>query len=241
MRLLVFAALAGALLLGTNLWLSSEAVVAGEGVGTSSPEASAGGRAAEGAPDDIVREGGAAESGAPVFTVIDVNTYEVRGTTEQEVLASMRASGPKSNGADFFGLTETQFAYRYWKNETDDGCTLDQIRVDLGVTITLPRWDAPRDAPYELRRDWTRFESALRRHEDGHREIAEWGGREIYHVLANLRTPTCAAMDAAARRAAQRLREVSEQRQRRFDQQNGHGRTQGAYWPQSARAQARRR
>ena len=224
MRLLVSAAFAGALLLGASLWLA-RADTSDEVVGTVTPEASA---------------GGDSSAGSPVFTIIDVNTYSVRGRTEQEILTSMRARGPKSGGADFFGLTETQFAYRYWKNETERGCTLDQIRIDLNVTITLPEWIEPRDAPYELRRDWTRFESALRRHEDGHREIAEWGAREIYHVLANLRTTTCADMDVAARRAAQRLREVSEQRQRRFDDQNGHGRTQGAYWPQSARSMARR-
>ncbi len=227
MRLLVYAALAGILLLGASLWFASEA-----------PEAV---RPAEETAANAFPGGASSADESPVFTIIDVNTYEVRGRNEREILASMRAGGPKTEGSDFFGLTETQLAYRYWKKQGEAECSLYQIRIDINVTITLPRWDAPSDTPYELRRDWRRFESALRRHEDGHREIAEWGAREVYDALANLRTPTCAGIDAAARTAAQRVREMGEERQHRFDQQNGHGRTQGAYWPQSARSMAGRR
>lgn len=184
--------------------------------------------------------GGTAEAGeSPVYTIIDVNTYPVSGTTQDALLASLRRHGPKSHGHDFFGLTETQMAYRYWKEMGEDGCRLEQIRVDLNVVITLPRWDAPRQAPYDLRRDWTRFDQSLRRHEDGHREIAEWGAKEIYHALRNLRTPTCETIDAAAQRTAQALREIGERRQATYDRQTGHGRTQNAVWPQSAHAATR--
>lgn len=180
--------------------------------------------------------GGTAQaSEPPVFTVIDVNTYPVVGNSPDALLASLRTSGPKSEGDDFFGLTETQMAYRYWKEAGEDGCRLEQVRVDLNVVITLPRWDAPRQAPYELRRDWTRFDQSLRRHEDGHREIAEWGAREIYHALRNLRTSTCETIDAAAQRTAQRLRDLGERRQASYDHQTGHGRTQNAVWPQGGR------
>lgn len=184
--------------------------------------------------------GAAAASESPVYTIIDINTYSVAGNSEDALLASMRANGPKSHGHDFFGLTETQMAYRYWKEMGEDGCRLEQIRIDLNVVITLPRWDAPRHSPYELRRDWTRFDQALRRHEDGHREIAEWSAREIYHALRNLRTSTCDTIDAAAQQTSLRLREIGERRQTSYDRQTGHGRTQNAVWPQGGRTVARR-
>ena len=170
----------------------------------------------------------------PVYTIIDVETYEVEGTSEAEVLQSLRALGPSSHGRDFFGLTETEMSYRYWKAPSEEGCGLEQIRLDLHVVVTLPAWEPPRGAPYELKRDWSRFETALRRHEDGHREIAEWSAREVYHALRSLRTPTCDTIDAAAREVAQRLRETGELRQASFDRQTNHGWSQGAVWPQSA-------
>lgn len=170
----------------------------------------------------------------PVYTIIDIDSYDVTGTTEEEVLASMRALGPKSGDRDFFGLTSTEMSYRYWKTSTAEGCRLEQIRLDLHVVVTLPQWAAPRGAPYELKRDWSRFETALRRHEDGHREIAEWSAREVYHALHNLRTPTCDAIDAAAQGVADRLRETGELRQAAFDRQTHHGSSQGAVWPQSS-------
>lgn len=170
----------------------------------------------------------------PVYTVIDVETYDVAGTTEREVLESLRALGPTSHGRDFFGLTETEMSYRYWKVPTEEGCKLEQIRLDLHVVVTLPKWEPPRGTPYELKRDWGRFEAALRRHEDGHREIAEWSAREVYHAIRSLRTPTCDTIDDAAREVARRLRETGELRQASFDRQTNHGWSQGAVWPQSA-------
>ena len=216
MRAFVLAAVAAVIVLGIRF--------APVGVEALDWSVSGGGVAPEAEPG--VRE-------SPVFTIIDVNTYEVEGASEDVLLAGLRALGPRANGAEFFGLTETQMTYRYWKDQTEDeGCRLEQIRVDLNVTITLPRWKASRIAPYRLRRSWDRFDRALRRHEDGHREIAEWSAREVYHALRSLRAPTCETVDTEAHALAMRLREVSEQRQKAYDHQTGHGRTQGAIWPQ---------
>ena len=221
MRVLVLVAVAALAALGAR-FASPEVLF--------SPEAAS---ASEGTVAGSAAAGG--EVLSPVYTIIDVNTYELVGASEEVLLAGMRALGPKSEGSEYFGLTETQLAYRYWKEEAEDGCHLEQIRIDLNVTITLPRWEASRVAPYELRRDWLRFDTALRRHEDGHRQISEQSAREVYHALRSLRTASCDGMDVAAQRTAERLRDVSEQRQANYDRQTGHGRTQGAVWPQSAR------
>ena len=172
------------------------------------------------------------ESAQPVYSIIDVTTYDVTGTTEEELFRSLHAHGPRSEGREFFGLMESEMAFRYWKTPSDTGCRLEQIRLDLHLVITLPRWDAPREAPYRLRRDWGRFETALRRHEDEHRKIAEHNAKEIYHALRSIRTPTCDTIDAEAHAVTERLRAEGDARQQRFDRRTGHGRTQGAVWPQ---------
>lgn len=182
----------------------------------------------EGSTSVVVSPGG--EAAQPVYSIIDVNTYDVEGTTEQEILRSLHERGPRSG--EFFGLMESEMAYRFWKTPSDTGCRLEQIRLDLHLVITLPRWVPPADAPYDLRRDWARFETALRRHEDDHRKIAERDARETYHALRSLRTPTCDTIEQEAQAITERLRIESDQRQQHFDRQTRHGRTQGAIWPQ---------
>lgn len=177
---------------------------------------------------------------APVFTIIDVAPYVVRGRTAEEILLSLRRRGPKADGAEFFGLTETQMAFTYNTVQGEAGCTLEGLRLDLHVAVTLPEWQDRARAPRTLAREWDRFERALRQHEDTHREIAERGAREAYHVLRSMRQPSCEGIDEAARELATRVRERNEARQHAYDRRTRHGRTEGAVWPQGARHHARR-
>lgn len=179
--------------------------------------------------------GGGVESARPVYTITDLRTYEVTGRTEDEILASLRANGPRSGDRSFFGLTETEMEFRYWKVPSETGCALERIRLDLHVVFTLPRWEPGRETPYALRRDWARFESALRRHEDQHRAIAERNARAVYHALRDLRAPSCEAIDERARQLAERIRADGEREQYAFDRRTRHGGTQGALWPPSSR------
>ena len=167
----------------------------------------------------------------PVFTIIDEVQYPVEGYSAAELLASMQARAPEAHGTRYFGLTETRIEFRYRRVETARGCRLEDIRVDLGVVITLPEWTPPRDVSALLRRDWRRFADALRHHEDGHRVLAEHGAIRLYEALRVLREPTCDGIDATARRIASTLDAQVGREQEHYDDQTGHGRTQGARWP----------
>ena len=176
--------------------------------------------------------GGAAPWSAPVVrTDVDVHTYPVAGATADAVHRSMSRGGPTMDGTTYFGMTGSEIRVRFRTRADGDGCRLDAVGVDLDVTMTLPAWEPDGPTDYALRRDWARFASALRRHEDGHRARAEAGARAVADALAAVRAPTCAAADAAAQGAVQAAQARTAADQERYDRTTDHGRTEGAAWP----------
>ena len=167
----------------------------------------------------------------PVQTRVGTVTYPVEGATETALLRSLLARGPRTDGGVFFGLTTAETDLHYRTVPSAAGCALADVAVDLEVTVTLPDWEPPPDAPPALRRDWGRFLDALRRHEDGHRRIAVEGAEVLHAAVAGLRRPTCEAATADGRRRVARFQVEAAAAHRRFDDETGHGRTQGAVWP----------
>lgn len=167
----------------------------------------------------------------PVSTTVQQAPYAVAGTTAEAILASMVQAAPQADDETFFGLTTTALSFRYRREQQADRCTLADVRVDLSVSVELPHWTRPADAPYDLARDWARFDAALRRHEDRHRVLAEDGAEALRVALDRLAAPTCAEADLSARHIADRINIESEAAHRRYDDETGHGATQGASWP----------
>lgn len=176
--------------------------------------------------------GVAAEPSVPrLDTSLGVVTYPVQGRTAGEVLASMRAGAPSSGGTTYFGMTESAIDVRFRAVETAGGCRLSDVEVDLDVTMTLPDWEPDGPTAYAVRRDWARFSSALRRHEDGHHARAVAGAEAVADALAEVVRPTCAEADAEGRRRARAAQDRTAAEQAHFDDQTDHGRTEGAAWP----------
>ncbi|MEM1118336.1 MAG: DUF922 domain-containing protein [Bacteroidota bacterium] len=174
----------------------------------------------------------AAAGGASVQMTQDVVTeYTVTGDTEDEILRSLVMGGPSNEGEQFFGMTQADMRLEYRTAETNTECFLVDVEVRLGVETTLPAWDRPRGVDGALRSDWHRFLSALTRHEARHKEIVEEGAAKVYRAVASLRRPTCAEVEAEARRRLDRIEIEMEAAHRLYDEQTGHGRTEGAAWP----------
>ncbi len=178
-----------------------------------------------------VAAGGGTRREPRVTTSVQVREYLVTGKDELEILSSLMASAPVSGEDTFFGLTTSDLRFRYWRQPTADGCELVDLHVELGIMIDIPAWEPGADAPYELKRDWTRFVGALKRHEETHRDLAVKGAQDVLKVLQGIEAPTCDQAVAEAQRRSQRHQVETEANHRHFDEQTGHGETQGATWP----------
>ena len=231
MRPLLFALSLSALGIGSYVGLTSgwapgstsgEATVVGERSGVVSVSGTASGEPAPVPPP----------STSGVRTTLATETYAVQGTTEDGLLSSMAAQAPRPDGEVFFGLTTAEIGLRFRPTPVSGGCLLRDVEIDLALTVTLPEWVPPAQSDPALVRDWGRFRRALAGHEGRHREIAEDGAERMLRALDGLRRQSCEVANDEAQRRLERLEIEVEAAQRRYDSETGHGRTEGAVWPQ---------
>jgi predicted secreted Zn-dependent protease len=161
--------------------------------------------------------------------------YDVTGRTEQALLRDLTQRGPRVGAARRFGRTawtaRWEIAYARPPAGSDAPCRMRRADVYLDVVVTLPRWDAPDEAPAALQRDWASFTDALASHEREHRESIVSAGRRMVRALEKLQAPSCTALKEKAGAKARAIIEEARAYNRRFDERTDHGRTQGARWP----------
>ena len=167
-----------------------------------------------------------------VRTSVATETYAVQGSTADELLSSMASRAPRTDGEVFFGLTEAEIGLRFRPTPVAGGCLLRDVEIDLALTVTLPEWTPAPPSDAALVRDWGRFRRALASHEDRHAEIAESGAQRMLRAIDGLRRQSCEVASNEAQRRLERLEIEVEAAQRRYDSETGHGRTEGAVWPQ---------
>lgn len=157
--------------------------------------------------------------------------YDIEGLSRADLAAALRERGPSVHERQFFGLTEWEMSVEYRPIEGGAGCVIDNLTIEVAVTTHLPRWSRTAAAPAALRRAWDRFVTALDQHERGHRVLAERAAETVRQRLLAASAPTCDRLDAEARREMAVVMQEYETRQRAYDAETEHGRTQGAIWP----------
>ena len=153
--------------------------------------------------------------------------YDVTGASAAELRDAMRRHGPRDAGGHGDAVTVWNLEWTYGERRTADGCALRDVRVTLAVTVTLPRWEPPADAPRRLVDAWRRFLERVQVHEAGHRAVAERYARTLAATLTGLRAPTCDAVWDEAQRTGTRVVDEGRAANRAYDVETKHGQTQG--------------
>jgi predicted secreted Zn-dependent protease len=152
------------------------------------------------------------------------NAYAERGKSLYQVLAA--ATPFHGNSRPFIGNTSRDIHWRlHWRDNGRGICRIDDVRVALHATITLPQLsgiDADRQPEY------TRFYAALRNHENGHYRIEQEMAAEIDRALASLPEAACNAIEGIANARGNDLTRIYNSREVQYDAETDHGRTQGA-------------
>lgn len=150
--------------------------------------------------------------------------YDIYGSTEQELLAGMQANALQDDtGYSAFALTSWYISWG-WPGYGTDNCDLLAATTELDITITMPRWIPPDNPDPRLVETWNRFFNALAYHEQTHVNNATG----IYpEVLPAIQNATCLTADQAAHDVLNKLRQADFS----YDQETGHGLTEGAHFP----------
>lgn len=167
----------------------------------------------------------------------EVDFYDVRGTTGDEVLESLLAAAPRHEGRRWWGYTSTSVRWRFRWARSGRYCRITDARIQLGVEITLPRWHDRERAEPPLRARWDEMVASLREHEQGHAEIAERGARRVHRELLGT-AEACRGIEEMANQVARRAWGRTRPEQERYDEETRRGRTQGVVWSGRARARS---
>lgn len=170
-----------------------------------------------------------AELEAP--TIRDTIDYrDISGSTRSALIASLDRIAVGEPGEErYYANTHWELRWSFRIASTGGDCHVTSASTDLTVNMRLPRWNPPRNAPRDLIERWNRFSTALRKHEDGHRDIAIDAAHELASRITN--TPPasdCEKLKLSVSRRADAVLDEYRGKERRYDDTTGHGRTQGA-------------
>lgn len=156
--------------------------------------------------------------------------YEVEGKSRAALAAALQAHGPDLHGRRFFGMTEWEVSAGYLPAKRASACAIDDLTVEVAIKTHLPRWNRSASVPESLSGAWSQFLRALVQHERGHRMLAEEAAEAIRHRLSAASASSCDRLDATAQRVMVSVMQEYESRNRAYDAETNHGRTQGAVW-----------
>lgn len=168
---------------------------------------------------------------AEVFEDFAIRHYDVDARTGHSLKDAFAASSPitatGASGRRFHGYTDWHIKWNWrHRSEADGRCRITSVNVALTGSILLPRLSggtSVRQAAFD------RYLTALREHEDGHRRIAQEAARDIERALLMLpEYSDCRQLEAEANARARARLDAHLEREKAYDRDTGHGRTQGA-------------
>lgn len=164
---------------------------------------------------------------------LTVNTYDVYGETVRDIQSDLDKKSPLvDQGRRLQGKTEWRIQTSYkWRIE-DDRCVLDQFDATLKVDMTLPHWVQPRHPSPQLQQQWQRYSAALRKHEEGHREIGEDAQQAMLAQARSLGSAgDCDLLAQQINDLVATVIDAHHKLELEYDAKTNHGETQGAHFP----------
>lgn len=143
-------------------------------------------------------------------------SYDVFGTTPEDIHASLTANLPKYDGRRVLGSHSYWISYSYTTRAKSLRCTAD-VKFTVQSTTTLPKWKDRDKADSSVRAQWDVFMAALTRHEDGHRAIAIKKVDLMQRRMTALEPMTCAELRPQIKEIFDRMMEEMRTEQSAWD------------------------
>lgn len=176
------------------------------------------------------------EASAARTEKVVTRTYQVTGSTVEQVRASLEANGP----GDYHATTSWRISYRYRYAFSADECRVTSRKVHTKIVYLYPSWTPPAEASQALRDKWTNYFAALESHEEGHGRTGRITARRVDRMIGRAAATSCPALEKQITRSANRLFKRGNAMDVRYDAETDHGATQGAIFRPMAQSQALR-
>lgn len=119
-----------------------------------------------------------------------------------------------------WGRFEGYISYK-WKGNGRGIVT--SVKLTPSFKITMPTWPAYRNQQQDIKDDWDAMYKALRKHEEGHREIFEGGVRKLVEDLEALGVVKGGDVETMISKAKDAIQEKHDS----YDTKTEHGRLTG--------------
>jgi predicted secreted Zn-dependent protease len=157
------------------------------------------------------------------------NFYAVSGSSVGEIRRSIGQSRPwrDTTGVDASTMWRIKWDAKVASTEGQCGCTSFVTKVS--ITLTLPRWVGPTNAPIAVRQEWKRYFMALEKHEIDHAHFALSAVGEMHkRVPAVGAQPDCTGLTRNINQLARGILDDYRKREKDYDTRTMHGVKDGA-------------
>jgi predicted secreted Zn-dependent protease len=156
--------------------------------------------------------------------------YSIHGHTADELRQQLNKYGVKTEkGEPHDAVTRWYVKWRFGVSSKGGRCIIRDVKTSADVIYTLPKWTDEAKAPQELRNRWHRYQRALKKHEDGHRDIGVSAAAEIEQAIGTLGSEVnCRSLEGKANALGESILEKFRHKEWTYDILTGHGMTQGA-------------
>lgn len=164
-------------------------------------------------------------------------TYDVFGSNMSEVRDSMIKNGPATikekwptfnrSSDEIVALGGGVISGKWYRKNTIDGCVFTRAEETVNIILLLPKWADKASASDQDQKMWDLYLEFLKRHEQGHINIALKEARELQVELAQPKSaPSCQELDDKMNTlfavSHQKLKEATDN----YDNRTNRGSTQ---------------
>jgi predicted secreted Zn-dependent protease len=159
--------------------------------------------------------------------------YAIAGGSARELRDAMNEKRPVGKDRKPHDAITSWFVrWRYTTTASSAGCAIKSFDVFLDLSMTLPQWTNESAAAPQLVQHWRTYHSALLKHEEGHKAIGSGAAADIRDAGSKLSSEQgCGELAKAVEKMTGEILERYRQREREYDRDTVHGRTQGARFP----------
>lgn len=166
---------------------------------------------------------------ADVSENLDYVYYTANADPNDSLLNVLNKASPiKINNHTFHGLTKWYVKWNYrWFEQPDGRCKITKVTTTYTSSIKLPELTGADSAQEQA---FNNYLTALRTHELGHYDIGKQAANVIDSGIASLpEMSSCKELEATANGLGYQILDEYKIKEKQYDADTGHGKTQGAW------------
>ena len=156
-----------------------------------------------------------------------LNYYLVYGNSSSEVRYNMNQNTNRPKPYDAY--TKWSVSWHYSWQLSNGRCKVSSANANVKIAMLLPKLSNLSDRPKALKEQWSAYITALKEHENGHREIGlNVANDTLQHILKTPPQTSCDALKTAINHVVAERVSASKNNDKIYDDATNHGLNEGA-------------